>query len=456
MRNMLDASKLADEDTERLVLATIMQHPELTDAGLDHGHFCAKKHQALFDAVRALFAAGQPVSPVSLFAWLKAHVQPNPWAGFSDLVEFQVNFANPTKQITHYIQVLKGLALRRTIQRAAFQLLQDVYQAEDGTVPLKSFEAEVYRYLDDTPQKFHDMQEVTMETLEQVDAAYKGQAEIGIPTSLPSVNRLIGGWMKSDLVIVGGRPGMGKSAFMVQSMVEAGKRGYGVAVVSLEMSQFDLALRMFGVTDAVLAPHALRRGQLTSDGWRRMTEAASSLQSLPIYIADLVDCTIQTIRIKLKALMAERSISVLFLDYVQMLSPDKQSASRQLEVTEFSRGLKGIAKELNIPVVALASLNRQCEARSDRRPMLSDLRESGNLESDADVVMFFYRDEVYDDESADKGKAEILVRKNRHGAVGDVVVGFDGPSMTFYELTGFKSSTYSGVVPYPLTSQEGA
>ncbi len=434
MPEPLNSSMLADLDTERLVLATILAYTDLADAGLSHDHFCSKKHQFLFEAIQALFAEGSVPDPVAVFGWLKSNKKHPQWEGVGELIEFRETFANPTKNIKRHIQTLKNLAQRRTIQKAALQLLQDLHDSEDGTVPLRAFESEVCRHMDDTPQKFWTMTETVHETLLQIDRAYQGQTEIGIPTGLDSLNRLIGGWMPQDLVILGGRPSMGKSAYMVQAALEAGRRGHGVAIISLEMSRFDLMLRAFGQTDPALPPHALRRGQLTSDGWQRLTVAASSLGNLPIYVCDIADCTVQTIRIKTRALMAEQKVDAVFLDYAQMLQPDKPSASRQLEVSEFSRGLKSLAKELNIPVVALASLNRQCEGRPDKRPMLSDLRESGNLESDADIVMFFYRDEVYDDQSPDKGKAEILVRKNRHGPVGDLVVGFHGPSMTFHEL----------------------
>jgi replicative DNA helicase len=428
-------SSMADLDTERLVLATFLQYPDLADAGLNHGHFCLKKHQFLFEAIQALFSEGSGLDPVAVLRWLKTHKKEPLWEGVGELLEFRETFASPSKNLKRHIQTLKNLAQRRCLQKAALQLLQGLHDCEDGMAPLRAFESEVCRHMDDTPgQRFWTMTETVQETLEQIDRAYKGQTEIGIPTGLDSLDQLIGGLMPQDFLIWGGRPGMGKSAMATQTALHAGRAGYGVGILSLEMSRFDLALRMFGAMDPALPPAALRRGKVTTEGWRRLTEAASSLQTLPVYIADLVDCTIQTIRSKVRALMSDRTINLLIVDYVQLLRPDRPTASRELEVSAFSRGLKALAKELNIPVVALASLNRQCEGRPDKRPMLSDLRESGNLESDADIVLFFYRDEVYDDQSPDKGKAEILVRKNRHGAVGDLVVGFHGPSMTFHEL----------------------
>jgi replicative DNA helicase len=282
---------------------------------------------------------------------------------------------------------------------------------------------------------FVPVSSILQESIEIVDKLYSRKERItGVPTGFKDLDNLLAGLQASDLIIVAGRPSMGKTSLALgMAEYSALKANAVVGIFSLEMSKAQLVLRMLS-SQALLDSHAVRTGQLKNADWEALTGAASRLEQAKIFIDDSGNLTVQQMRGKARRLKAEHGLSLLIVDYLQLMEGRGNSESRQQEISDISRALKGLAKELNIPVIALSQLSRAVENRTDKRPMLADLRESGAIEQDADVVMFIYRDEVYNPDSDDKGVANILVRKHRNGPIGEVDLQFHDRYAKFHDL----------------------
>ncbi|MCH7567280.1 MAG: replicative DNA helicase, partial [Nitrospirae bacterium] len=236
--------------------------------------------------------------------------------------------------------------------------------------------------------------------------------------------RLVAGLQPSDLVVIAGRPSMGKTSLALGIAQKAAiEHGHVVGIFSLEMSKTQLVLRMLS-SEASVDSHMLRIGKLQKEDWWRLAEAAGKLEQATIFIDDTGDLTVQQMRGKARRLKAEHGLDLLLVDYLQLMQGSTDAESRQQEISDISRSLKALAKELNVPLMALSQLSRAVENRQDKRPVLADLRESGAIEQDADVVIFIYRDEVYNPDSEEKGMAHIMVRKHRNGPTGDIKLTF--------------------------------
>jgi replicative DNA helicase len=254
--------------------------------------------------------------------------------------------------------------------------------------------------------------------VEYVDQVSKrSTALVGIPTGYQSLNSLLGGWQRSDLIIVAARPSMGKTSFALGSALAAAKEGYRVGVISIEMSRRQVGLRLHGM-GAPIDIHALKTGSLSQQGWTLLAATAQQFESLPFWIDDSSVLTVEHIAAKARQLQARSGLDLLVVDYLQLLQLH-DAETHQQGIADASRKLKLLAKELDIPVLVLSQLSRECERRPDKRPMLSDLRDSGAIEQDADVVLFLYRQEVYTPDTEEKGFAEVLIRKHRNGPIGD-------------------------------------
>jgi replicative DNA helicase len=268
----------------------------------------------------------------------------------------------------------------------------------------------------------------------------------GVTTGYTLLDHKTSGLQNSDLIILAARPGMGKTAFALNIARNAAmETGVPVAIFSLEMSKEQLSMRMLS-SEARLDSTRLRSGFISQEDWLRITEAASNLSNAPIFIDDSPVLTAMEIRAKARRLKLDKNVGLIIIDYIQLMQGRRSAERRELEISEISRALKALAKELNLPVVALSQLNRMLEQRSDKRPQLSDLRESGALEQDADVVTFIYRDEVYnkDENNPNKGKAEIIISKQRNGPIGMV------PLVFLNTYTRFENpASQDNIVPFP-------
>jgi replicative DNA helicase len=390
------------------------------EAGLNVRDFYSPAHQHIFDAVRSLYSSSGPVDVVTVADELRRHNLLDELGGMERLNELQ-NATPSVSGAEHYAKIVMDTALlRRLIHTAgeitdlAFSEPDDVTKAVD-LAESKMFEVAEDKVVDST-REIGDLLNVTMDELEA--NFERGDTITGAATGYDDLDELLSGLQPSTLNIVGARPAMGKTAFGLGLATHIAQNEAKPALVfSLEMGHSELTQRILS-SEAKVDSTKLRTGKLTEGDWSKIGLAVGRLE-VPLFLDDNPQVTVMEIRAKARRIKAQHGgLSLILIDYLQLMSGSGRSENRQLEVSEISRNLKVLARELEVPIVALSQLSRNLEARSDKRPMLADLRESGSLEQDADVVMFLYRDEVYNPESPDKGSAEVIVSKHRSGPIG--------------------------------------
>lgn len=426
-----------DEQLERAVLgaillggsfSTVSEHLEVED-------WYFRKHRSIYSAMKTLSERDDMIDSLTLANELESSGRLEVVGGRSYLAELVAEVASTASMISH-AKSIKELSLLRGLLHIGQSL---VLSAEDKKPALEiATEAEHRIFATMWARQVRPWRtsaEVMNEAVDHLDVMQsRGDQLSGITTGLIDLDKMLGGWQKSDLVIVAARPSMGKTALLCKCVLAAAKSGFPVAVSSLEMSNRQLAARMIAI-EAQCNVFDVNNGRLDSGAAYRARRAAISIGSLPISYDDSGLITMDQLRAKARQLRVKQQINVLFVDYLQLMGGKSRKDSRQVEVSDLSRGLKLLAKELDITVVALSQLSRKCEEREDRRPILSDLRESGAIEQDADIVLALYRDEVYNDETMDQGVAEILIRKHRNGPIGDVKVAFIDVSARFDNLS---------------------
>ena len=281
-------------------------------------------------------------------------------------------------------------------------------------------------------KNYSTIKDLLVKALDRVDELFHKQSHItGVPTGFDSFDNMTAGLQKADLIIVAGRPSMGKTAFAINIAEHAAIRDkLSVAVFSMEMPGEQLAMRMMSSLGRI-DQHKVRTGKLDDNDWPRLTSAVEILKDARLFIDDTPALTPAELRARCRRIAREHELDMIIVDYLQLMQVPGTNENRATEISEISRNLKAMAKELNVPVVALSQLNRSLEQRPNKRPVMSDLRESGAIEQDADVIVFIYRDEVYDDESPDKGTAEIIIGKQRNGPIGMVRMAFLGQYTRF-------------------------
>ena len=283
---------------------------------------------------------------------------------------------------------------------------------------------------------FEPIKSILMRTFERINVLYESKGGItGLPTGFKDLDRLTSGLQASDLILVAARPSMGKTAFTLNIASYVGLHGGKVAFFSLEMSKEQLMQRML-CSEGDIDSQMLRTGQLDDEDWSHLVTVADKLNRAPIYIDDTAGITVMDLRSKARRLKAEHGLDLIVIDYLQLMQgrPSKNGDNRQQEISEISRSLKALARELNVPVIALSQLSRSVEARQVKRPMLSDLRESGSLEQDADIVMFLYREDYYDKDTDKKNQTEVIIAKHRNGPVDTVRLYFQKEYTKFRDM----------------------
>jgi len=420
-----------DLEAEQYVLGGILIDPgalHLVAELLIPAHFYRDAHGLIFEAMLDLFESGEPVDLITLTHQLRKKNRLEQAGGatyLSALAEAVMTAAN----IASYARIVHEKALLRAVITKGAEIAARGYDAsEDVERLLDDVERSIFE-LSQTRIKpaFFDLQTIIKKNFKTLEAAYQRKEVItGIPSGFKELDRLTSGFQPSDLIIVAGRPSMGKTAFALDVCRNAAlKTGTPVVIFSLEMSKEQLGMRMLCSQAKVDSSNA-RTGFLQEGDFARLIEAASVLSEAPVYVDDSQTLSVLEVRAKARRLMMDKGIGLLVVDYLQLMRGRHRTESREQEISEISQGLKALAKELNIPVVALSQLNRQVESRSDRRPLLSDLRESGAIEQDADVIAFIYRDEVYNksEDNPNKGTAEIILGKQRNGPLGTVKLTF--------------------------------
>ncbi len=434
-------------EAEQSVLGSILLDNAALNRSLEivsEEDFYRTAHQMVYRSMVALSERNEPVDQITLTDYLRGTGELEQVGGASFIAEL-VQMVPSAANIRYHCQIVRDKSLLRGLVRTATDVVMKGYEGTTNTDELLEFaEREIFRlaqgHLGGT---FVPVSSIIQDSVEIVDRLYSRQEKItGVPTGFTDLDNLLAGLQPSDLIIVAGRPSMGKTSLALGMAERAALTGNAVVgIFSLEMSRAQLVLRMLS-SQAHLDSHAVRTGQLKGPDWVALTEAAGKLEQAKIFIDDSGNLSVQQMRGKARRLKSEHGLDLLIIDYLQLMDGKSSSESRQQEISEISRALKSLAKELDIPVVALSQLSRAVENRTDKRPMLADLRESGAIEQDADVVMFIYRDEVYNPDSDDKGIANILVRKHRNGPIGEVDLQFHDRYASFNNL----DRTRSGIV----------
>lgn len=390
--------------------------------------FYRDDHKQIYRAMLALFEKRMPLDVITLSDELEKKEQFANVGGATYLTTL-VNTVPTASHVVHYAQIVQQKAtLRRLIQAA--QKITDLGFAEDGDMSTVLDQAEQslfsvsQKYL---KQNFIPIKDVLADTFERIDELHKNKGVLrGVPTGFRDLDGLLSGFQDSDLIIIAARPSMGKTAIVTNIAAHAAiKEKRSIGFFALEMSREQLADRLISLESGVDS-WKIRTGNLTDEDFPKIGYAMGTLAEASLYIDDSPSLNIMEIRSKCRRLQMEHGLDLVVVDYLQLMEGRSRGndSNRVQEISEISRSLKTLARELNVPVVALSQLSRAVEARPDKRPMLSDLRESGSIEQDADVVIFIYRDDYYHKDSERKGVTELLVRKHRNGPIGDVELFF--------------------------------
>lgn len=436
-------------------------------------HFALTAHARIYEAMEKLIERGQIADPTTLRPYFQADESLDDIGGAKYLAHLAASAINVINA-REYGRIIYDMHLRRELITLGEQIVNEAYDNDidiEATSQIEVAEQSLYDLATtgDFEGGFQPFKQAVLDAIKVADAAHARQGGLaGVGTDLIDIDKLLGGFHRSDLLILAGRPAMGKTALATNIAYNAAKNyldtkgdeGAVVGFFSLEMSAEQLAARILSEQSNVPSDR-MRKGELTNEEFSRLAQASNALHEVPIFIDDTPALTVSALRTRARRLKRQHNLGMIVIDYLQLVSgsPNSRSDGRVQEVSEITRGLKTLAKELDIPVLALSQLSRQVEQREDKRPQLSDLRESGSIEQDADVVMFIYREEYYlekadpmqrPDESTDKyvqrqaswdermerarGKAEVIVAKQRHGPVGTAKLAFIGEFTRFGNL----------------------
>jgi replicative DNA helicase len=421
-----------DLDAERAVIGAMLVSETaiaVVAERLAAEDFYSEVHRIIYGAMMRLYSRGEPIDQLTLTNELRS-VNEFERIGGRPYV-FQIVESVPTAaNAGRYADIVRGKALLRAIIDVGSRITEDAFrEPEDVSEALDSAEQLVYGVSNRTLREhLAPVSELAPGALEMIQRLYEQEGEVtGVETGFEDLDRLTTGFHKSDLIILAARPAMGKTALSLNAIWHAaGEKKMPVAIFSLEMSKEQLVQRLISQTTRIPA-QALRSGNVKAEDWPKLVRGVAEVSRAPIWIDDTAGVTLMEIRAKVRRLASQLNVaggpplSLVVVDYLQlMVGQGSRAENRQQEIAEISRGLKVLARDLDVPVLAIAQLSRAVEARHDKRPLLSDLRDSGAIEQDADMVMFLYRDEYYNPESDDKGIAEIIVGKHRNGPTGKV------------------------------------
>lgn len=429
------------EAEQSVVGAMLMDRDAITTSSeiISGNDFYQSAYGVIFDSMVELYNEGKPVDLITLQERLREKDVPEEIASL-EFVRDLMTMVTTSANVKYYAQIVADKSVMRRLIRLNEEIANTCYA---GKEPLETVLEKTEKSMFELLQKrntgeFVPIKQVVLNALERIEKASKSKGTVtGIPTGFIDLDYKLSGLQPSDLVLVAARPSMGKTAFVLNiAQYIAFKKERGVAIFSLEMSKEQLVNRLFSLESQVDA-QAIRTGNMKDSEWEKLIEGAGIIGRSRLIIDDTPGISISELRSKCRKYKLEHELDVVIIDYLQLMtgSVGKSQESRQQEISEISRSLKGLARELNVPVVALSQLSRAVESRPDKRPMLSDLRESGAIEQDADVVMFIYRDEYYNKDSEFKKQAEIIIAKQRNGPVGTVNLAWLGEYTKFANLS---------------------
>ncbi|MBI3556492.1 MAG: replicative DNA helicase [Deltaproteobacteria bacterium] len=442
-------------EAERSVLGALLldsnAYSKLSDIGLEVVDFYREAHAKIFEAVQDLVSRAEPVDLITLTTSLKnrnTYEQVGGSSYLSGLFEDSYSSAH----IVHYSKIVKEKAILRRMISTAHELVD---KAHGGVENIEEYldlaEKAIFEVTDSKlRQSFASIKQILVENITMLESLSSNKTNItGLPTGYRDLDEKTSGLHPGNLIIIAGRPAMGKTSFVLNIAERAALRHKAsVAVFSLEMAKEELGMRLLSGVAKIDASR-LKTGRLGDHDWKNLTRAAGQLSSSKLFIDDTPALTVLEMRSRCRRLVSDHGLNLIIVDYLQLMRGNskgmKGQDSREREISEISRSLKALAKELRVPVIALSQLNRGVESRPDKRPMLSDLRESGAIEQDADIVAFVYRDEVYNKETEDPGVAEIIMAKHRAGSTGTVRLKWQAEYTAFDDLEeGYRMPTGMG------------
>jgi replicative DNA helicase len=429
-----------DTEAEQAVLSSMLFDREAIAAAyetLRGDDFYRPDNQSVYETMVELFSRGVPVDVVTLGDKLNEKGILEMSGGRERIVQLAAAYYT-SANIRHYTKIVGDKAMLRRLIKAAGDIMNAGYDAkEEMEAILENAEKSIFDIVQRrNASDFSPISEVLVTAIERLEMLYQSQGRItGVETGFADLDKKTAGLQPSDLILIGSRPSMGKTAFMLNiSQYAAVRNNVPTAIFSLEMSKEQLVNRMLSA-EANIDAQRLRTGELRDGDWERIFGSVTPLSKAPLYIDDTPGISVAEVRAKCRRLKIEKQLGLVVIDYLQLMSgTNSRTESRQIEISEISRSLKNLAKELHVPVLTAAQLSRACESRKDHRPMLSDLRESGAIEQDADVVAFLYRDEYYNPDTLKKNHAEIIIAKQRNGPTGLVELTYLGQFTKFANM----------------------
>lgn len=403
--------------------------------------FYRDDHKEIFEAIMDLYERAEPIDLITVSEQLKARGSLDGIGG----LEYLTNLANAvptTANAKHYAKIVEEKSILRRLIRVSSEIVNMSYEAsEEVSYVLDKAEKNIFDVLQKrNAQGFSPIKEVLIDTFNRLEELYNNKGFVtGIATGFTDLDYKTSGLQNSDLILIAARPAMGKTSFVLNIAQYAAIHGkVPVAIFSLEMSKDQLVNRML-CSEAMVDSQKIRTGKLEDSDWQKVARALGPLSEAPIYIDDTPGVTAMEIRAKCRRLKIEKNLGLVVIDYLQLMQGrSRGNDSRQQEISEISRSLKILAKEINVPVLTLSQLSRAPEQRTDHRPILSDLRESGAIEQDADIVMFLYRDDYYNPDTEKKNIAEAIIAKHRNGSTGTVELAWLGQYTKFANLEKFR------------------
>lgn len=389
--------------------------------------FYRQANKTIYSAILQLYSEHKDIDAVTLTDYLNKHKQLNSVGGIAYITDLP-NCTPYAGNIKSYTNIIKEKSIRRKLIYTAEKIKAAAEQDEDIIKSLDTAQQQIFNIAAKNTRRdnFINSSELAMQTMDAIEKAIDRKAKgdlLGLDTGFTDLNKLTGGFQKSDLIIIGARPAMGKTAFALSLAVNLTSKNIGVGFISLEMSAIQLGKRAISMISLVNT-NAIRNCTLTDDEIGRITAATDEMSKQPLYIDDNPNLTIDRLRATARKLKHEHDIQVLIIDYIQLVTGTNKRENRNLELSEISRQLKLLARELDITVIALAQLSRGVETRQEKKPMLSDLRDSGAIEQDADIVGLLYREDYYQPETENKNIVELNIAKHRNGATGTIKLFF--------------------------------
>lgn len=399
--------------------------------------FYKPAHETIFDAIIDLYGHGEPADAITVVAELNKRGELSRIGGapyIHDLIAVVPTAANAG----YYARIVRERSIMRRLVEAGTRIVQLGYATDGADVDevVNNAQAEVYNVTENQQSEdYVVIGDFISDAIDEIEAAQnRTEGMVGVPTGFADFDRLTNGLHPGQMIVIAARPAMGKSTLGIDFVRSAAiKHGQTAVVFSLEMSRNEIAMRVIAA-EARIHMQKLRNGDMDESDWQRLAAAQTKMQDAPLFIDDSPNMSLMEIRAKCRRLKQRHDLKLVVIDYLQLMSSGKRVESRQQEVSEFSRALKLLAKELEVPVIAISQLNRGPEQRTDKRPAISDLRESGSIEQDADMVVLVHRPDAYEKEHPRAGEADLIVAKHRNGPTADITVAFQGHYSRFVDM----------------------